>query len=130
MFESQVGASGTSFDTSDREKDTCCGLLKSGANEETSDGPHGLSAAKIQVAGWDLSRGGLSKIEAQLRRVNDAELLVLARALGCEVQDLYPSSRWQLPRTAQHLPTRLSRSSTLTVHSAASWECPQKASLM
>jgi transcriptional regulator with XRE-family HTH domain len=47
-------------------------------------------ATKIQVAGWDLSRGGLSKIEAQLRRVNDAELLVLARALGCKVQDLYP----------------------------------------
>ncbi|NWK54978.1 helix-turn-helix transcriptional regulator [Verrucomicrobiaceae bacterium N1E253] len=48
-------------------------------------------AAKIQVAGWDLSRGGLSKIEAQLRRVNDAELLVLARALKCEVGDLYPN---------------------------------------
>lgn len=48
-------------------------------------------AAKIQVAGWDFSRGGLSKIEARLRRVNDAELLVLARALGCQVQDLYPS---------------------------------------
>ena len=47
-------------------------------------------AARIQVKGWDLSRGGLSKIEAKLRRVNDAELLVLSRALGCEVADLYP----------------------------------------
>lgn len=47
-------------------------------------------AAKIQVAGWDLSRGGVSKIEAQLRRVNDAELLVLARVLRCELGDLYP----------------------------------------
>jgi transcriptional regulator with XRE-family HTH domain len=47
-------------------------------------------ALKVQLSGWDLSRGGLSKIEAQLRRVNDAELLVISRALGCEIQDLYP----------------------------------------
>ena len=48
-------------------------------------------AAKIQMAGWDLSRGGLSKIEARLRRVNDAELLILARVLKCSVGDLYPA---------------------------------------
>jgi len=47
-------------------------------------------AAKLQVAGWDLTRGGLSKIEARLRRVNDAELLVLAKVLKCGVADLYP----------------------------------------
>ena len=47
-------------------------------------------AAKIQVAGWDLTRAGLSKIESRLRRVNDAELLVLARVLKCGVADLYP----------------------------------------
>lgn len=48
-------------------------------------------AAKLQVAGWDLTRAGLSKIEAQLRRVNDAELLVLARTLKVEVAELYPA---------------------------------------
>ncbi|BDS05353.1 hypothetical protein NT6N_03930 [Oceaniferula spumae] len=48
-------------------------------------------AAKIQVQGWDLSRAGLSKIESRLRRVNDAELLVLSRVLGCDLKDLYPS---------------------------------------
>ena len=47
-------------------------------------------AAKLQVVGWDLTRGGLSKIEARLRRVNDAELLVLARVLKVGVADLYP----------------------------------------
>ena len=47
-------------------------------------------AVRIQRARWDLSRGGLSKIEARLRRVNDAELLVLSRALKCEVLELYP----------------------------------------
>jgi transcriptional regulator with XRE-family HTH domain len=48
-------------------------------------------AAKLQVAGWDLTRGGLSKIEARLRRVNDAELLVVAKVLKCGVADLYPA---------------------------------------
>ena len=47
-------------------------------------------AAKLQLAGWDLSRGGLSKIEAQFRRVNDAELYLLARVLKCEMRDLFP----------------------------------------
>ena len=49
-------------------------------------------AAKIQVEGWDLSRGGLSKIEAQLRRVNDAELWVFSRVFSCDVRDLYPDN--------------------------------------
>jgi len=47
-------------------------------------------AAKIQLVGWDLSRGGLSKIEARLRRVNDAELVILARVLRCQILELYP----------------------------------------
>ena len=48
-------------------------------------------AAKLQLTGWDFSRGGLSKIEAGLRRVNDAELWVLAKALSCPLADLYPA---------------------------------------
>jgi len=47
-------------------------------------------AAKIQLVGWDLSRGGVSKIEARLRRVNDAELVLLAKVLKCELADLFP----------------------------------------
>lgn len=47
-------------------------------------------AARLQLAGWDITRSGLSKIEARIRRVNDAELLVLATVLKCEIQDLYP----------------------------------------
>jgi hypothetical protein len=34
--------------------------------------------------------GGLSKIEARLRRINDAELLMLAKVLKCTVAHLYP----------------------------------------
>ena len=47
-------------------------------------------AAKLQLAGWDLSRAGLSKIEAGLRRVNDAELWMLAKVLACSLLELYP----------------------------------------
>ncbi len=48
-------------------------------------------AAKLQLAGWDLSRAGLSKIEAGLRRVNDAETWMLAKVLACPLTELYPA---------------------------------------
>ncbi len=47
-------------------------------------------AARLQVAGWDITRAGLSKIESRIRRVNDAEVLVLARVLKCDLKDLFP----------------------------------------
>jgi transcriptional regulator with XRE-family HTH domain len=47
-------------------------------------------AARLQLAGWDITRAGLSKIEARLRRVNDVELLVLARVLKVTETDLFP----------------------------------------
>jgi hypothetical protein len=43
--------------------------------------------------GWDLSRGTLSKIEAQLRCVTDAELVILARALKVEAAEILPPSK-------------------------------------
>lgn len=49
-----------------------------------------MFAAKCSVRGLDLSRGTLSKIEAQLRCVTDAELIVLAEALKVELTELYP----------------------------------------
>jgi transcriptional regulator with XRE-family HTH domain len=50
-------------------------------------------AARCGVLGWDLSRGTLSKIEAQLRCVTDAEVRVLADALKVSLDDLYPPRR-------------------------------------
>lgn len=47
-------------------------------------------ASHLQVAGWDLSRAGLSKIEAGLRLVIDAEAVVLARVLGVPFDELVP----------------------------------------
>jgi hypothetical protein len=50
-------------------------------------------AARCGVLGWDLSRGTLSKIEAQLRCVTDAELEILAKALRVEIAALYPPKK-------------------------------------
>lgn len=47
-------------------------------------------AARLARQGWDLSRGTLAKVEAQVRRVSDKELLLLARALGVRTDDLFP----------------------------------------
>ena len=47
-------------------------------------------AAKCGVAGWDVSRGTLAKIESRVRCVNDAELFVLARVLKTELHALFP----------------------------------------
>lgn len=47
--------------------------------------------ARCNVLGWDLSRGTLAKIEAQVRCVTDAELYLLARALKASMPALYPS---------------------------------------
>lgn len=49
--------------------------------------------ARCGVLGWRLSRGTLAKIEAQVRCVSDAEILMLARALKKGVEELYPTSK-------------------------------------
>lgn len=46
-------------------------------------------AARCQLQGWDLSRETLAKIEGGVRRVNDAEVYMLARVIGCPVEDLF-----------------------------------------
>ena len=47
-------------------------------------------AAKLQVAGLDISRGGVSKIEARLRFVDDKDLMFLAEVLKVPVQEIFP----------------------------------------
>jgi len=49
-------------------------------------------AREAQLAGWDLDRSTISKIEAGLRRVYDTEVWHLARLLKCELDALYPSA--------------------------------------
>ena len=47
-------------------------------------------AAKLQLAGLDISRSGFSKIEARLRFVDDKDLMFLAEVLKVPVQELFP----------------------------------------
>jgi transcriptional regulator with XRE-family HTH domain len=47
-------------------------------------------AGKCQLQGWDVIRATISKVEAGLRRVIDAELLVLAKALKVPMDKLFP----------------------------------------
>ncbi len=45
-------------------------------------------ARELQLAGWDLGRTGVTKIELRERCVTDFELIILARLLGVSLHDL------------------------------------------
>ena len=47
-------------------------------------------AAQCQLRGFDISRGTLSQIEAQVRCVTDDELLALAKVLKTSTDSLFP----------------------------------------
>lgn len=49
-------------------------------------------AARCEIAGFEISRGTLAKIEAGIRCVSDKELWIVAKALRVEIVDLYPST--------------------------------------
>ncbi len=49
-----------------------------------------MLAARLQIAGWDVSRESLAKLESQFRRVPDCELLFLAKVLDASLPDLFP----------------------------------------
>ena len=69
---------------------------------------------KLQLLGWVVSRTSLAKLEAQLRRVPDCEVMFLARVLRAEAGDLFPKgaplkqvgSRFQTGRRRPIFPTR------------------------
>ena len=46
--------------------------------------------ARCAVAGYDISRGTLAKIEAQIRGISDVEMFVVAKALLVTIPDLFP----------------------------------------
>ena len=50
-------------------------------------------AQKLQLQGWSISVGSLGKLEAQLRRVPDCELIFLAKVLGVSISDLFPKNK-------------------------------------
>lgn len=54
-------------------------------------------AARCAVAGYEVPRGTLAKIEAQIRGVTDMELFVIALVLRVQIGELFP------PRLAQQM---------------------------
>jgi len=50
-------------------------------------------AASCQLAGWDVSRGVIARIEGGVRWVADFEVLELARVLEVPVPELYPADK-------------------------------------
>lgn len=59
-------------------------------------------AARCNVLGWDISRGTLSKIEAEIRRVNDAELFIISKSLNLTPNDLLKVSLQSALVVARH----------------------------
>jgi transcriptional regulator with XRE-family HTH domain len=51
-----------------------------------------MLARKLQLLGWSISRHSLAKLELQIRRVPDCELIFLARVLGVSVNQLFPKT--------------------------------------
>jgi len=49
-------------------------------------------ARELQLAGWDVERTVLTKIELRRRCLTDYELLILANTLGVTLNDLVPKS--------------------------------------
>ena len=52
-------------------------------------------ASKCALQGWGLSRAGISKIEAGIRRINDGEILLLADVLEVPILELYMNEHSQ-----------------------------------
>ncbi len=49
-------------------------------------------AARCNIVGLNISRSTLAKIESQVRRVTDSEVVLLAKALKVSVAELYEYS--------------------------------------
>lgn len=60
--------------------------------------------ARCQMLGWALSRETLAKIESGFRRVNDAEVALLARVLNTKAEELLNAPLEVLLPAARHSP--------------------------
>ena len=50
----------------------------------------GTLARRLQLLGWSVSRHSVAKLELQIRRVSDCELMYVARVLGVPPNELFP----------------------------------------
>ena len=60
-----------------------------------------ILATRLQLAGWMISRSGISKIESGLVYVPDFRLPCFARLLGVAIEELYPTAELQRPARDQ-----------------------------
>lgn len=59
-----------------------------------------MFVARLNLQGWDLSRGTYAKVEAQIRWIADFEVVHLAEALGVKPGDLFDAAKG-IPKTAK-----------------------------
>lgn len=65
---------------------------------------------KLQLLGWDTSRGSVTSLENQQRRVPDLELFILARILGAKLENLFPRNMaGKIKELFPHYRVKLSR---------------------
>jgi transcriptional regulator with XRE-family HTH domain len=65
-----------------------------------------MLSVKLQLAGWDVTRGTVAKIESRLIWVGDFQLFYFTRVLKVELKDLFPPIDQQEPKMHETL-TRL-----------------------
>lgn len=66
-------------------------------------------ATKLQMSGYDRSRGTLAKIEARLLWVSDYELFFFTKVLGVPLSALFPPINPQDPEMYETLSRYMSR---------------------
>lgn len=54
-------------------------------------------ADRLQIAGWNINRSGVAKIECRVVWVGDFELLYFIRIFGVEIGELFPRHNRQEP---------------------------------
>lgn len=63
-------------------------------------------AIRLQMAGFDLTRGSVAKIESRISKVKDYELFYFTRVLGVTLADLFPpidQNKREMYETLDHL---------------------------
>ena len=56
-----------------------------------------MLAARLQLAGWIISRSGVSKIENGTVYIPDFRLPCFAQIFGVAIADLYPKTKFRSP---------------------------------
>ncbi len=62
-----------------------------------------ILSEKLQLAGWNVSRSSLAKLEARMSNVVDHHLFFLARVFKVPIKELFPNIDPQDPNLQQTL---------------------------